>query len=689
MDGMQRLLIASQYGNLNMVKKLLDEGISVDTQGNEGVTALQYAAANGDNDMLQLLLSYGASVDLPNEYGWTPLMHAAFYGFDSTINILLNHKAKVNSRNKFGVRPLVIASWNGHFSTVLLLLEMGAIVDTQISDDHISECELTSLMASVLQGHDMIVQILLKRGVCTNQVVAATGITPLMMSACSGQKQMVDLLIEHGAQVNATDICNRNALDIAMMLGKTEVEEYLRNKTITKVFMDMKVVVEVLKAIKNDDIIALQKLLKDDPSLCNCHLDDGATPLMYSAMFGHLHIVQILIKYGAELDKQDLVNGWTALMQAVFHRKTAVVKCLIDAGANVNITAYNGCQALDLAYLLQEPDNEVIKLLTKKIDSLTTNIKLSTPLTENTSLKTSRSSNRYMSKESQKNTSIMNWLGEVSSNILNRLQTTKFRQLPSPSSENQSPISCDTFISPDIAENTQNDRSQLKNLSLSSLPSPGQLLLSPKSFPNVVVPPLLFSPISEITQGRLCMKSGQRIPPSEKTKRMNNLAFHPVHLLKKRNVLQSLNSKLSPSYQIDEEKSEKKLNTREEKSLSLGSYQRFSGSFSDTLCSSSTNSRASENSPLDKTLVANKAEYIDTEEKCIKEINVGHPEDEIEGLLKQLAMEEYVHKFKSQEIDVEAFYSLTDDDLQELGVKNLDKRQQLLEVIRQPQAPSI
>lgn len=402
MDGMQRLLIASQYGNLNMVKKLLDEGISVDTQGNEGVTALQYAAANGDNDMLQLLLSYGASVDLPNEYGWTPLMHAAFYGFDSTINILLNHKAKVNSRNKFGVRPLVIASWNGHFSTVLLLLEMGAIVDTQISDDHISECELTSLMASVLQGHDMIVQILLKRGVCTNQVVAATGITPLMMSACSGQKQMVDLLIEHGAQVNATDICNRNALDIAMMLGKTEVEEYLRNKTITKVFMDMKVVVEVLKAIKNDDIIALQKLLKDDPSLCNCHLDDGATPLMYSAMFGHLHIVQILIKYGAELDKQDLVNGWTALMQAVFHRKTAVVKCLIDAGANANITAYNGCQALDLAYLLQEPDNEVIKLLTKKIDSLTTNIKLSTPLTENTSLKTSRSSNRYMSKESQK-----------------------------------------------------------------------------------------------------------------------------------------------------------------------------------------------------------------------------------------------------------------------------------------------
>lgn len=689
MDGMQRLLIASQYGNLNMVKKLLDEGISVDTQGNEGVTALQYAAANGDNDMLQLLLSYGASVDLPNEYGWTPLMHAAFNGFDSTINILLNHKAKVNSRNKFGVRPLVIASWNGHFSTVLLLLEMGAIVDTQISDDHISECELTSLMASVLQGHDMIVQILLKRGVCTNQVVAATGITPLMMSACSGQKQMVDLLIEHGAQVNATDICNRNALDIAMMLGKTEVEEYLRNKTITKVFMDMKVVVEVLKAIKNDDIIALQKLLKDDPSLCNCHLDDGATPLMYSAMFGHLHIVQILIKYGAELDKQDLVNGWTALMQAVFHRKTAVVKCLIDAGANANITAYNGCQALDLAYLLQEPDNEVIKLLTKKIDSLTTNIKLSTPLTENTSLKTSRSSNRYMSKESQKNTSIMNWLGEVSSNILNRLQTTKFRQLPSPSSENQSPISCDTFISPDIAENTQNDRSQLKNLSLSSLPSPGQLLLSPKSFPNVVVPPLLFSPISEITQGRLCMKSGQRIPPSEKTKRMNNLAFHPVHLLKKRNVLQSLNSKLSPSYQIDEEKSEKKLNTREEKSLSLGSYQRFSGSFSDTLCSSSTNSRASENSPLDKTLVANKAEYIDTEEKCIKEINVGHPEDEIEGLLKQLAMEEYVHKFKSQEIDVEAFYSLTDDDLQELGVKNLDKRQQLLEVIRQPQAPSI
>ncbi|XP_023236596.1 ankyrin repeat and SAM domain-containing protein 6-like isoform X2 [Centruroides sculpturatus] len=684
MDNIQRLLIASQHGNLSIVKKLLDEGISVDSQGNEGVTALQYAAANGDNDMLQLLLSHGASVDLPNEYGWTPLMHAAYYGFDSTINILLNHKTKVNTRNKFGLKPIVIAAWNGHLSTVLLLLEMGAIVDTQISEDHISECELTSLMAAVLQGHDMIVQILLKRGVSTNQTVAATGITPLMMGACNGHVQIVNILIEHGAQVNATDICNRNALDIAMMLERTEVEEYLRNKTITKVFTDVKEVVEVLNAVKNDDVTTLQKLLKDDPCLCNCHLDDGATPLMYSAMLGYLHIVQLLIKYGAELDKQDTVNGWTALMQAVFHKKTAVVNCLIEAGANVDITAYNGCQALDLAYLLQEPDNEVIKLLTKKIESSTSNIKLTSPLSGNIPLKASRSSNsRYISKDSQKNMSIMNWLGEVSSNILNRLQTTKFRQLPSPTSENHSPVSCDVFLSPEMAENTQNDRVQLKNLSLSSLPSPGQLLLSPKSFPNVVVPPLLFSPISEITQGRLCMKSGKRIPHSDRTKKMDSLAFHPVHLLKRRNVLNSLNSKLSPSNQADEEKTEKKLNFRDDKSLSLENYQRFSGSFSDTLCSSSTNSRASENSPLDKTLVANKAEYVAIEEKCVKEISISHPEDEIEALLKQLAMEEYIHKFKSQEIDVEAFYSLTDDDLQELGVNNVQKRHQLLKVIQQ------
>ena len=46
---------------------------------------------------------------------------------------------------------------------------------------------------------------------------------------------------------------------------------------------------------------------------------DGASPLMFAAMLGHLDIVQLLVHCGCEINGQDAISGWTALMQATFH----------------------------------------------------------------------------------------------------------------------------------------------------------------------------------------------------------------------------------------------------------------------------------------------------------------------------------------------------------------------------------
>jgi ankyrin repeat protein len=50
-----------------------------------------------------------------------------------------------------------------------------------------------------------------------------------------------------------------------------------------------------------------------------CTMQDGATPLMFAAMLGHLEIVRLLVEYGCDINKQDTISGWTALMQATFH----------------------------------------------------------------------------------------------------------------------------------------------------------------------------------------------------------------------------------------------------------------------------------------------------------------------------------------------------------------------------------
>lgn len=50
-----------------------------------------------------------------------------------------------------------------------------------------------------------------------------------------------------------------------------------------------------------------------------CSPQDGATPLMFAAMMGRLDMVQVLWEAGCDINKQDTVSGWTALMQATYH----------------------------------------------------------------------------------------------------------------------------------------------------------------------------------------------------------------------------------------------------------------------------------------------------------------------------------------------------------------------------------
>jgi hypothetical protein len=62
-------------------------------------------------------------------------------------------------------------------------------------------------------------------------------------------------------------------------------------------------------------------------------------PLFPSSPSAHASqtVVELLVERGAHIDAQDSVSGWTALMQATYYGHRAVVRWLVDSGANVNI----------------------------------------------------------------------------------------------------------------------------------------------------------------------------------------------------------------------------------------------------------------------------------------------------------------------------------------------------------------
>jgi len=73
----EQLQDAARKGDAAAVKRLLDEGVDVNTKFRYNATALFYAADHGHVEVVKVLLDHGAAMDLKDTfYGFTPLMLA-------------------------------------------------------------------------------------------------------------------------------------------------------------------------------------------------------------------------------------------------------------------------------------------------------------------------------------------------------------------------------------------------------------------------------------------------------------------------------------------------------------------------------------------------------------------------------------------------------------------------------------
>ncbi|CAI5780236.1 repeat and SAM domain-containing 6 [Podarcis lilfordi] len=120
---------------------------------------------------------------------------------------------------------------------------------------------------------------------------------------------------------------------------------------------------DIFHALKMGNFQLVKEITDEDPAQANVINDDGASPLMIAAVTGQLPLVQLLVSRNVDIDKQDTMHGWTALMQATYHGNKEVVKYLLNQGADVNLRAKNGYTAFDLIMLLNDPDAELVRLL--------------------------------------------------------------------------------------------------------------------------------------------------------------------------------------------------------------------------------------------------------------------------------------------------------------------------------------
>ena len=122
------LHVASFYGNVEVVRLLLERGANTNVRNSEGQTPLHRILVKfEDKDVLGaiqlLLLEHGADVDaLDNDHS-TPLHLASQYGSVRATRLLLEYGANVHLQNNDGHTPSQVASAKGHEELARLLSE--------------------------------------------------------------------------------------------------------------------------------------------------------------------------------------------------------------------------------------------------------------------------------------------------------------------------------------------------------------------------------------------------------------------------------------------------------------------------------------------------------------------------------------------------------------------------------------
>lgn len=156
--GLTPIILASQKGNLHIVRILLKSGASPVAATFTGSTALIQASHYGHSSVVEFLLRHGAMAEQANYKNTTALMRAAQEGHEEIVNLLLRYNCRVNRENHEKMTALMLAAQRGHAIIAKILIRAGATIDVKTTQDS------TALMLACKRGHLEIAKVLIAAG---------------------------------------------------------------------------------------------------------------------------------------------------------------------------------------------------------------------------------------------------------------------------------------------------------------------------------------------------------------------------------------------------------------------------------------------------------------------------------------------------------------------------------------------
>ncbi|KAM6973384.1 ankyrin repeat domain-containing protein 27 [Aplochiton taeniatus] len=341
--GYTPLHVAAICGQSLLVDLLVSKGGMVNATDYHALTPLHLSCQKGYQGVTLLLLHYKANTDAQDNNGNTPLHLACMYGHEDCVKALVYydlHACRLNIQNDKGDTALHIASRWGYEGIIQVLLENGAstLLGNKLKDTPL-QCALNSKILALLE---------------------------ITHNSCNRTESGIDSP-SHSAQASDTS-SRRSSISSTSSLtteAKPEVDR-VRHREVEK----------LLRAVADGDVEMVRYLLEwldEEPEdeedvelpsyvelchpLCQCprcgpsqkklaslqasglgvnsSSADGFTPLHVAALHGHLALVSLFVRHGANLNPRNSQSA-TPLHLASQNSRLQVVTTLLEGNAKLN-----------------------------------------------------------------------------------------------------------------------------------------------------------------------------------------------------------------------------------------------------------------------------------------------------------------------------------------------------------------
>jgi len=295
----------ARLGDLNRLIHSVTKLSQLFQSNKDGQSLLHLATLSNNIKIVLYLLNKGVNIDAEDNDGLTPLIISLSHPrYMNVAILLLNRHATIEHVSHSGHSALSVAIRNNNPEGAQLLIKHGANIN--IADNTHTPLTLTHI--ALLQYHEQAQQyreletLLLSKGAKVDVTLNSLGWTPLCTTVTKAadkpNSDHIQLLLQLGADVNHLDINGRTPLMLASSMGR-------------------------LNSVK-----MLMKNYADNTTFDNF----GWNALMFGVYYNHIDVVTFMLDNGVNPNSIS-PQGLTALKIAQEHKRIKMVDLLLEYGA--------------------------------------------------------------------------------------------------------------------------------------------------------------------------------------------------------------------------------------------------------------------------------------------------------------------------------------------------------------------